>query len=287
MRSPTNERRDIDGKGRTIWELFNNRRYDIDSFQREYKWQKKQLVELVADLIGQFLENYATEQELTAVAKYGHYFLGSIILSQKEGKSFVIDGQQRLTTLSQYADSIRERKKGAKPGDFDRLGTEFHRWVREPDNLKRLGLHKSADYVRFVERDFRFYTDQYETFQLASIDCLKGLELVYAISWLGFTHQYPRLLAPLKPSDDDETRMRKIQLVATFVDILLARRLWNSRSIAYSTMQYAMFLVMRGRLSEPWHRAGLPRQRWRPCKKPSPAKRRRRCSYPTFGVSAP
>ena len=29
------------------------------------------------------------------------------------------------------------------------------------------------------------------------------------------------------------------------VDIMLARRLWNFRSIAYSTMQYAMFLVMR------------------------------------------
>jgi len=25
------ERRDIDGKGRTLWELFDNRRYAIDS----------------------------------------------------------------------------------------------------------------------------------------------------------------------------------------------------------------------------------------------------------------
>ena len=98
--SPVNERRDIDGKGRTIWELFNNRRYDIDSFQREYKWQTKQLVELIDDLSGQFLEHYEDDQELTAVAKYGHYFLGSIILSQKEGESFIIDGQQRLTTLT-------------------------------------------------------------------------------------------------------------------------------------------------------------------------------------------
>jgi uncharacterized protein with ParB-like and HNH nuclease domain len=68
---------------------------------------------------------------------------------------------------SQYADSIRERKKGAKAGDFDRLGTEFHRWVRE--NEKRLALAKSADYVRFVERDFKFYTDQYELLSHASL----------------------------------------------------------------------------------------------------------------------
>ena len=146
---------------------------------------------------------------------------------------------------SQYADSIRERKKGAKPGDFDRLGTEFHRWVREKENEKRLGLAKSADYVRFVERDFKFYTDQYEQLSRASLKPLKGFEIVYANSWLDFTLQYPLLLAPLKTSDDEQTRLRKIQVVASFVDILIARRLWNYRSIAYSTMQYAMFLVMR------------------------------------------
>ena len=36
-----------------------------------------------------------------------------------------------------------------------------------------------------------------------------------------------------------------MRLVAMFVDILLTWRLWNFHSIAYSTMQYAMFLVMR------------------------------------------
>ena len=31
---------------------------------------------------------------------------------------------------SQYATKIRERKKGARPEDLDRIGTEFHRWLR-------------------------------------------------------------------------------------------------------------------------------------------------------------
>ena len=34
------------------------------------------------------------------VAQYGHYFLGSIILSQRDSNVFIVDGQQRLTTLS-------------------------------------------------------------------------------------------------------------------------------------------------------------------------------------------
>jgi len=91
--SPEIQRRDIDGKGRTIWELFNNRRYAIDTYQREYKWQTKQLVELMDDLCGKFQEHYDPSQERDAVAKYGHYFLGSIILSQKKGESYIIDGQ--------------------------------------------------------------------------------------------------------------------------------------------------------------------------------------------------
>jgi hypothetical protein len=80
---------------------------------------------------------------------------------------------------------------------------------------------------------------------LFSNNPIKGLEIVYANSWLEFTLQYPLLLAPLTIADDEPTCLRKLQVVASFVDILIARRLWNYRSIAYSTMQYAMFLVMR------------------------------------------
>src|SRR5262249_52819086 len=38
--------------------------------------------------------------ERSAVADYGHYFLGSVIISDKDGQKFIIDGQQRLTTLT-------------------------------------------------------------------------------------------------------------------------------------------------------------------------------------------
>jgi hypothetical protein len=39
--------------------------------------------------------------------------------------------------------------------------------------------------------------------------------------------------------------MNKIRIVATYLGILINRRIWNWRAIDYSTMQYAMFLVMR------------------------------------------
>src|SRR5438445_7673492 len=99
----SNERpqsREIDGKGRTIRELLAGRKYSIDYYQREYKWQKKQVAELLDDLAAKFLESHEDGNERSAVAEYGHYFLGSIIVSDKDGQKFIIDGQQRLTTLT-------------------------------------------------------------------------------------------------------------------------------------------------------------------------------------------
>ena len=92
--------REIDGKGRTVRELLAGRKYSIDYYQREYKWQTKQVTELMTDLAAKFLESYEPGHERADVAEYGHYFLGSIIISDKDGVKFIIDGQQRLTTLS-------------------------------------------------------------------------------------------------------------------------------------------------------------------------------------------
>jgi len=117
-------------KGRTLGELFFNRRYAIDTYQREYKWQTKQLVELIDDLCGKFLEYYEPDHDRDAVVKYGHYFLGSIILSQKKGQSYIIDGQQRLTTLTLFLIYLHHRQRelpeeGRVPVDHLILSTTY------------------------------------------------------------------------------------------------------------------------------------------------------------------
>ena len=409
--------RKIDGKAKTVRELLKGVKYSIDYYQREYKWHDKQIRELVDDLSGKFLEDYQPGHERSKVADYPHYFLGSIIISEKESASFIVDGQQRLTSLtlllillrnlqkgrdkkvnvdelifsekfdqksfnihvdertpamvalydgvpidvtdrpesvqnlvqryhdledafpielrgdalpyfidwllenvhlveitaysdddsytifetmndrglslsptdmlkgyllanmtqdkrtaanthwrdrirglndagkeveadcfkswfrSQHATKIRERKRGAKPEDFDRIGTEFHRWLR--DAADDIGLKQSDDFYRFIDRDFNFYSRQYLRVVKASAGMVTGLEHIFYNSQHGFTLQNMLLLAPLTPDDDTATVDLKLGLTARYVDILLTWRLWNFRSIAYSTMQYAMFLVMR------------------------------------------
>ncbi|QRN82045.1 DUF262 domain-containing protein [Chloroflexota bacterium] len=420
--------REIRGVSKSIRSLLSGVKYTIDYYQREYKWTTKQVSELLQDLTNRFLDDHEDENERKAVAGYGQYFLGSIVISAKNGQKFIIDGQQRLTTLtllliyldnlqsdredkvsikemifsekygeksfnldveeraaameaifnqedyeingqsesvkniiarykdiesffdpdikdetlpyfidwlidnvhlveitaysdndaymifetmndrglsltptdmlkgyllaniideekrdeaaniwkaqshelkeispeevsdflkawlrSQYAQSIRERKKNAKPRDFDRLGTEFHRWVRdhkdivqEKENIKvGIGLTTSDDFYTFIKNDFTFYGQQYLILRKASSEYLPGLEDVFHIAQLGLTLQYPVILAPLTPDDDKSTIQLKIQAVSTFLEIVLARRLWNWHSINYSTMQYTLFLIMR------------------------------------------
>lgn len=159
-------------------------------------------------------------------------------LSKEEDADFL-----KAWLRSQYADSIRDRRRGAAPKDFDRLGTEFHRWIRE--NKERVGLTSDQGFFAFIERDMRFYSRQYRRLRNASVRIVPGLETVYYNAQLEFTHQYHVLLAPLRPSDDEEAIDRKLRVTGAFLDILVARRIWNNRSIAYSTMQYAMFTYAR------------------------------------------
>ncbi len=106
--------REIDGKGRTVRDLLTGRKYSIDYYQREYKWQQKLVAELIDDLAAKFRESHEEGNERSAVAEYGHYFLGSIIISDKDGQKFIIDGQQRLTTLSLLLIFLQHRIEDAE-----------------------------------------------------------------------------------------------------------------------------------------------------------------------------
>ena len=76
---------EIHGLAKNIRTLLSGAKYEIDYYQREYKWKTKQVAELIGDLTDKFLESYDPRHERTKVESYGHYFLGSIIISDKNG----------------------------------------------------------------------------------------------------------------------------------------------------------------------------------------------------------
>jgi len=150
---------------------------------------------------------------------------------------------------SQHAQSIRERKRGAEPKDFDRIGTEFHRWVR--DNESSLGLNKQIGFIQFIESDFDFYSKCYESIRKAANKYTEGMEHIFYNAQIGFTQQYQVLLAPITKNDQEEIIQNKLRSVAIYLDIFLNRRMWNYRDNGYSTLSYNMFQLMLSIRSKP------------------------------------
>ena len=80
--------------------LFSEK-FDVDFYQREYVWQKKQLDDLVNDLSTEFLRNWNETHSPAQVRSYEPYYMGEVVLSvKKEGRNAIIDGQQRITSLT-------------------------------------------------------------------------------------------------------------------------------------------------------------------------------------------
>ncbi|MBA2680059.1 MAG: DUF262 domain-containing protein [Ktedonobacteraceae bacterium] len=411
----------IEAQAKSIDSLLNNKKYTVDYYQRAYKWETKQIVELFEDLENKFFGEHEEGYSREDVSRYKHYFLGSIIVSEKDNLKFIIDGQQRLTSITllfiylhnlllergesddasaigqlifskmygkksfnldieertecldalynnvafdvenspesvrnivaryeditskfpkrlrngallsfvdwlrynvdlveittysdeeaytifetmndrglslsptdmlksyvlsnimnneqrvkandfwksrmldltqlgkeedadffkawlrgRYAQTIREHKKGSSNKDFDTIGTTFHKWVHDEKSL--IGLKSSADFNDFVIKQFKSFSDHYIRIQQAAKVYTPGFEYVYYNAHNNFTLQYPILLAPLHAKDDIETANRKIRLVAGYLDIFIARRAVNFRTLDYSSIVYTMFTLMK------------------------------------------
>ncbi|WP_257938433.1 DUF262 and DUF1524 domain-containing protein [Campylobacter lari] len=65
--------------------------FEIPPYQRLYEWNKEQIQTLLNDIKTKFDENNNEENK--------EYFIGNVVVSQKDDKYLLIDGQQRLTTL--------------------------------------------------------------------------------------------------------------------------------------------------------------------------------------------
>lgn len=122
--------------------------YVIPSYQRPYAWTVDQASELFDDLHDFFLR----EPEDT-------YFLGSIVLIKDEGKPYaeVIDGQQRLTTLTILLSALTTQFSGD-------LRADFENYIREPGRASQ-GL-KPKPRLALRERDLAFFADHVQALQL-------------------------------------------------------------------------------------------------------------------------
>ncbi len=92
---------------RKISQIFNNIQYDVDFYQREYKWndelEYKPVSSLLKDIYYRFdLEKYNPHQTINqeSIDKLEWYYLNTFMTNLIKGKKYIVDGQQRLTTLT-------------------------------------------------------------------------------------------------------------------------------------------------------------------------------------------
>ena len=90
----------IEARHRNLFDVLNQQKYTVDYFQREYSWGEKHIEELVTDLTSAFLAEYTPGDKREQGEQYNNYYLGPFVVSSKDGKRSIIDGQQRLTSLT-------------------------------------------------------------------------------------------------------------------------------------------------------------------------------------------
>ena len=142
---------------------------------------------------------------------------------------------------AQYAETIREGKKDAENKDFDIIGTTFHKWVRE--NKSVMGLNSSADFEKFILKNFRMYTDIYIRLKEYSRKFNKDYEHVFYNADRGFTLQYQIILSAIKSDDTQDVVNKKIKMVSCFIDQFISIRIFNFKTVDYSSIKYTVFNI--------------------------------------------
>ncbi|KAA6346219.1 hypothetical protein EZS27_006245 [termite gut metagenome] len=90
----------IEAKDQNLAGVLTNKRYKIDAFQREYRWQRKQIEALISDLSICFERYYKEGDTIESYENYDGYYMGPIVLCEDKRSLSVIDGQQRLTSFT-------------------------------------------------------------------------------------------------------------------------------------------------------------------------------------------
>ena len=86
-------------------QTFSTTVYFIDFYQRDYKWTEEPVKRLLDDIFYQFDKAYQKHSDLepnkeNINSRYPWYYLNTYVTNTVGGRVFVVDGQQRLTTLT-------------------------------------------------------------------------------------------------------------------------------------------------------------------------------------------
>lgn len=102
----------------TIRELFGSDDYVIPIYQRNYEWGESQITQLIQDIVDFFVKSQTPK-----------YYIGTLIAYERklEGRITyeIIDGQQRLTTLTILLNVIKKEYPTINLSWYKKLNLSF------------------------------------------------------------------------------------------------------------------------------------------------------------------
>ena len=183
----------VQAQTKSVRELLSGVKYGIDFYQREYVWGRRNIEELLNDFESEFMANYSQEHAPGQVANYRHYFLGTIVTICESSKRYIVDGQQRLTTLTLLLIYIHHLR-AHNPSVFNvapLIYTEMYQQksftisVEErEDCMKALFESNYFDATDHPDSSVRTLVERYEELDELFPESLKGNVLPYFTDWL-------------------------------------------------------------------------------------------------------
>lgn len=130
--------------------LEGTKQYQVPLYQRTYSWRRAQLERLWEDLL-KLAEDRLDDSTVT-------HFIGSLVLAPSPNNGpagvqefLVVDGQQRLTTLTLLLTAIRDhRREHEHPEHFDRINEQYltNKWKTGDLRLKLLPTQADREYYQ-------------------------------------------------------------------------------------------------------------------------------------------
>ena len=177
---------------KNIRAMLDKTKYIVDFFQREYRWERKHIEQLIDDLTIKFLANYDKAHGRSEVQNYERYYLGPVVLSEGDGSRSIIDGQQRLTSITLlliYLNNLQKDKED-KVAIQDLIFSEkyaeksFNLHIEDRSKCME-ALYNGQEYnINKDGESIQNIVDRYKDIQELFPDELKEKTLPYFIDWL-------------------------------------------------------------------------------------------------------
>jgi uncharacterized protein with ParB-like and HNH nuclease domain len=198
----------IDAADQNVFEVLNEKKYTVDYFQREYSWEQKHISQLITDLTSTFLDVYTEGDDRARVEHYNNYYLGPFVVSRKDGEKSIIDGQQRLTSITLFLIFLNNLQKelGGKESIEPLVFSEkygkksFNIQVEERMKcLEKLFLEGSYEVQPDDDESTVNMANRYADIVEAFPEEIKGTAFPYFLDWL----KYNVILVEITAYSDD------------------------------------------------------------------------------------